>query len=397
MTGSMIRKMMKRIQRGSAVILPALVSLMVGACTSVTTRSEQYRLPAPYNLAFYDTHTEAARSFYAAHYAHFGVYETALVQGEDATDAFSRLEGRVRSLVAEPPEFEPPAELIAPQWAKIAFPTSRSMEWTHMLHGQLYDILTDPSVVDREATGKRAIAYYLSNEESAFSTRGYGHRWMTSGGAWSGTFARKYPRLNGILWAYHWHHAAIYEALMEPTAGARERELEKVIRTFTDSVLVNPPETMPLTAEIAPRFSRMFPAAAQIFDNLHMMHDVANDVMVDARLSRAEKDAEIERMRQNMSYTAQEMVVAPGMPMMGGMARPGGDGGHHHAMSEGGMRVPTRLPDGTWLPQGHPDARTASREELTGPLLPAGPAHEQASDPSGQPAGGRNAPGGRHH
>ena len=204
-----------------------------------------------------------------------------------------------------------------------------------------------------------------------------------------GTFARTYPGLNGILWAYHWHHAAIYEALMESTPEARERELERVIRTFTDSVLVNPPETMPLTAEIAPRFSRMFPAAAQIFDNLHMMHDVANDVMVDARLSRIEKEAEIERMRLNMSYPAQGMVVAPGMPMAempntGGMPRHGrGDGRHgrgaggpgsamsdHHAMSEGGMRVPTRLPDGSWLPQGHPDARVASMEELMQPLLP---------------------------
>lgn len=374
----------------------ALAAVLVMGCTSVTTRSEQYRLPASYNLAFYDTHTAAARSFYAAHYAHFGVYETGLVRGEDAVDAFAELEGEIRRLVAEPPRFEPAAELIAPQWAKIAFPTSRSMEWTHMLHEQLYDILTDQSVADREAAGKGAVAYYLSNGKAAFSTRGYGHRWMTSGGAWSGTFARKYPELNGILWAYHWHHAAIYEALMEPTVDAREQELERVIRTFTDSVLVNPPETMPLTAEIAPRFSRMFPAAAQIFDNLHMMHDVANDVMVDSRLSRAEKEAEIERMRQNMSYTAQEMVVAPGMPMMGGMARRGrGDGGHDHAtsddhaMSEGGMRVPTRLPDGSWLPQGHPDARTASMEELMRPLLP-GTTDEDLSAPGA-------AVGGRHH
>ena len=375
----------------------ALVVLLAGACTSVTTRSERYRLPASYNLAFYDAHTEAARSFYAAHYAHFGVYEAALVHGEDATEAFHELEDRVRKLVSEPPRFEPAAELIAPQWAKIAFPTSRSMEWTHMLHQQLYDILTDPSVEDREAAGKRAIAYYLSNGESAFSTRGYGHRWMMSGGAWAGIFARTYPELNGILWAYHWHHAAIYEALMEPTPEARERDLERVIRTFTDSVLVDPPETMPLTAEIAPRFSRMFPAAAQIFDNLHMMHDVANDVMVDIRLSRAEKEVEIERMRRNMSYPAQEMVVAPGMPMADMPATRGmpqhrrGDGRHghgaggpgdalsdHHAMSEGGMRVPTRLPDGSWLPQGHPDARVASMEELMRPLLP-GPVDQEVS------------------
>lgn len=377
----------------------ALLVLVAGACTSVTTRSEQYRLPGPYNLAFYDTHTEAARSFYAAHWAHFGVYETALAHGEDATGAFRRLEAEVRDLVARPPRFEPAADLIAPQWVKIAYPTSRSMEWTHKLHEQLYDVLTHPGVEDREAAGRRAIAYYLSNETAAFSTRGYGHRWMMSGGAWAGTFAERYPTLNGILWAYHWHHAAVYEALMEPTPASRKRELDRVIRTFTDSVLVDPPETMPLTAEIAPRFSRMFPAAAQIFDNLHMMHDVANDVMVDARLSRDQKAAEMERMRRNMSYPAQEMVVAPGMAMEGGGGGMTMQGAGHHAMSAGGVRVPTRLPDGGWLPQGHPDARTASMEELMRPLLPgvgltdAGAVDPDAADPD---AGrrGRRGPGG---
>lgn len=379
-----------------------LLVLLVAACTSVTTRSEQYRLPGPYNLAFYETHTDAARSFYAAHWAHFGVYETALVHGEDDTEAFDRLGGEVRELVVRPPRFEPAADLIAPQWVKIAYPTSRSMEWTHKLHEQLYDVLTHPGMEDREAAGRRAIAYYLSNQSAAFSTRGYGHRWMMSGGGWAGVFAEKYPALNGILWAYHWHHAAVYEALMEATPEARERALDRVIRTFTDSVLVDPPQTMPLTAEIAPRFSRMFPAAAQIFDNLHMMHDVANDIMVDERLTREEKEAEIERMRRNMSYPAQATVVAPGMPMEGGagMMHGGGD----HAMSPGGARVPTRLPDGSWLPQGHPDARAASMEELMQPLRPAIASAEAEVDgqdgapdrPSGRAGprgrGGRNQP-----
>ncbi len=343
-----------------------LAALLLAGCASVTSRNQQYRLPAPYNFAFYDTYNGAARSFYAAHYAHFGVYEVALVEGENAEEAFVQLEETIRALVVDPPVFEPPAELIAPQWSKIAFATGSSMDWTHMLHSQLYDILTDDRVADKKAAGERAISYYLSNASAAFSTRGYGHRWMLGGGTWAGLFARKYPSINGILWGYHWHHAAVYEALMEGTPEARSRELDRVIRTFVDSVLVNPPQTMPLTAEIAPRFSRMFPAAAQIFDNLHMMHDVVNDVMVDERLTRREKELEIERMRRNMVYAVQNAVVAPGMPM--------GGGEHDHAMSEGSMRVPTRLPDGSWLPQGHPEARMATMEELMMPLGPEAPA-----------------------
>jgi hypothetical protein len=340
---------------------------LVAGCANSAARNEQFRLPAPYAFRFYDRHEAAARSFYAAHYAHFRVYEVALVEGERAMAAFDDTEREVLRLVNEPPKYEPPAELIAPQWSKIGYPTGRSMDWTHMLHSQLYDILSDDRVADRRVLGDRAIAYYLANGESAFSTRGYGHRWMMGGGAWAGLFAVRYPRINGVLWAYHWHHAAVYEALMEESPEARRAAVDRVIQTFTDSVLRDPPRTMPLSAEIAPRFSRMFPAAAHIFDNLHMMHDVTNDIMVDERLAREAKAFEIERMRRNMMYTAQSVVVAPGMPM--------GEGQHEHGGASGAMRVPTQLADGTWLPQGHPDARVATMDEMMMPLLPVPAEH----------------------
>ncbi len=337
-----------------------LAAAALSACSGAPGRNGVYRLPASYNFAFYDTHTAAARSFYAAHYAHFGVYETLLDHGEDAGTEMERLRREILAYVERPPKFEPPAEIIAPGWSKLAWETGQAMDWTHMLHSQLYDILVDDRIEDREAAGERAIAYYLSDAGSAFSTRGYGHRWMEGGGAWAGAFRDEYPEINGILWAYHWHHAAVSEARMEEDPVARRRELDRVITTFEDSVLADPPDAMPLTAEIAPRFSRMFPAAAHIFDNLHMMHDVVNDIMADASLGRAEKEAEIERMRRNMIYVSQEAVTAPAMPMAEG-----------HAMSPGSMRVPTRLPDGSWLPQGHPEARTVTMEELMRPLFPS--------------------------
>ncbi len=347
--------------RRIAPLAALLIALAETSCAGVTPRNSQFYLPGDYNYAFYDTHNRAARSFYAAHVAHFGVYEIALTKGEDATDAFAELETRVRRLVAEPPRFEPRAELIAPAWMRMAHPTGRSMDWTHHLHSQLYDILTDASVTEKQTAGERATAYYLSNASAAFSTRGYGHRWMMGGGAWAGTFARKYPEINGILWAYHWHHAAVYEALMEPTPEAQERELDRVIDLFADSVLANPPEYMPLTAEVAPRFSKMFPAAAHIFDNLHMMHDITNDIMVDGRLSRAEKEAEIQRMLRNQTYATQDSMVAPGIAAMA-----------DSAMGPSSMRVPTRLPDGSWLPQGHPESQMVPMSQFMTPLLPEG-------------------------
>lgn len=359
-----------RIEPASPIV--TLAALAVGnfaGCAGLPQRNEVHRLPASYNSAFYDTYEGAARSFYAAHFTHFGAYEILLDHGEDAFERMEAFRAQVMEYVRRPPKFEPPAEIIAPDWSKMAFETGQSMDWTHMLHSQLYDILSDDRVVDKKSAGERAIAYYLSEPEAAFSTRGYGHRWMEGGGPWAGVFRRKYPEVNGILWAYHWHHAAVYEALMEPEPDARRVALDRVITVFTDSVLLDPPQVMPLTAEVAPEFSRMFPAAAQIFDNLHMMHDVVNDVMADPAFSRSAKAVEIERMRRNMIYASQDEIEAPPMPM-----------GPGHEMGHGAVRVPTRLPDGSWLPQGHPEARAATMSELMRPLPVPG-----ADRPEGSP------------
>ena len=313
-----------------------LIALTGTSCTGVIARNSQFYLPGDYNFAFYNTHRRAAQSFYAAHVAHFGIYQVALTQGEDATDSFVELENRIRRFVMTPPRFEPPAEVIAPSWMRMAHATGRAMDWTHYLHSQLYDILTDPSVTEKQAAGERAIAYYLSTADAAFSTRGYGHRWMMGGGTWAGVFARKYPDINGILWAYHWHHAAVYEALMEPTAGGQTRELDRVLDLFVDSVLANPPEYMPLTAEVVPRFSRMFPAAAHIFDNLHMMHDITNDIMVDENLSRKQKETEIDRMLRNQIYATQDSTVAPSSMRIPTARRDGFYGTAHDALAARG-------------------------------------------------------------
>ncbi len=46
--------------------------------------------------------------------------------------------------------------------------------------------------------------------------------------------------------------------------------------------------------------------------------------------------------------------------------------GEGHDMGMGGMRVPTELPSGEWLPQGHPEARMATMQEFMQPLPPPG-------------------------
>ena len=61
------------------------------------------------------------------------------------------------------------------------------------------------------------------------------------------------------------------------------RDLFRPVIAFYHGYLRRPPvewRMMPMMAEAAPEFSRRFPEAARIFDNLHMLHDNVDDVLV---------------------------------------------------------------------------------------------------------------------
>lgn len=70
------------------------------------------------------------------------------------------------------------------------------------------------------------------------------------------------------------------------TRSARFREMVRTERY---------PAAMPMTAAIAPEFSRRHPRAAAIFDNLHSMHDIIADVLASPTISATRKRDEIYR------------------------------------------------------------------------------------------------------
>ncbi len=53
---------------------------------------------------------------------------------------------------------------------------------------------------------------------------------------------------------------------------------------------MNPPHQSP---EIAPAFSERYPEAANIFDNLHSLHDVVSDILADPAVPRRNKRRDI--------------------------------------------------------------------------------------------------------
>jgi hypothetical protein len=156
---------------------------------------------------------------------------------------------------------------------------------------------------------------------------------LMEGQKYSLAFRRRYPKFNGLIWAYHWLQIGLYEPLVTAkTRDGRQKGVDAALAQFRKLLATPPasmPKVMPMTAAVAPEFSRRYPEVAIIFDNLHAMHDVISDVLADTTIPRSRKRAEIlaaaARYRDDtMSVTTvaewREMAESMGIAKMGGPA-----------------------------------------------------------------------------
>ncbi len=130
----------------------------------------------------------------------------------------------------------------------------------HAFHRQLYDIWGGYGLTwwQRDSAVARALRYYLSRKDLAFSTRPKSMDLM-EGQPYSLAFRRQDPKFNGLLWSYHWLQMSLYDALIE---GRSERELQAAVdakvATFfrmLDSAPAHMPTEMPMSPGSAPLFT----------------------------------------------------------------------------------------------------------------------------------------------
>jgi hypothetical protein len=248
-----------------AALIGIAISRPVAAQWSTT--HEQFYAQASHNWQFRRNYPGADRLFNAFDYGHAILFEEAAIEVQYA------------KLVPE---------------AKVMF------DWAHVLHRQVYDVWADErlSVEQKNAELKRLLAYYLSRRDIAFSTRPKDMDLM-EGQPYSLAFRRQFPKFNGLIWAYHWLQVGLYEPLVTGQSEAeRQAGIAAAVARFWE-MLEDPPKSMPrvmpMTAAIAPEFSRRYPEIAIIFDNLHGMHDVISDILADSTVPKSRKRAEILR------------------------------------------------------------------------------------------------------
>jgi hypothetical protein len=296
------------VARAAAVSGCVLLAAGCGARTY-----EQTYLGARDNWSFRDQYPSADRLFNGFDYGHAILSETLLRHPDDAG---RRLDGAVYryvtcSVLQHPPHVPLEERAVGPTYG-AQFPEAvETFEWAHMLHRQLYDIIADERLTPamREVRIAAALRYYRSRPDLALSSTPKTMVLM-EGQRYSLAFRRVAPRFNGLIWSYHWLQMALYDALLQaPDPAARRiavaRDVQRFMRMTQDSGR-NAPTAMPMSAAVAPEFTRRYPQASVIFDNLHALHDVVSDVLASPLISRQAKRNEVRqalaRYRDSTSF-----------------------------------------------------------------------------------------------
>ncbi len=265
----------------------ALMATVGGVAAGQDRRDEQFYYPGAFNWAFLNNYNEAARLFNAFDYGHAVLYET-LYTRPDSAAAGRELEKQYRylttDLLVRPPRFAVAEEVIEPNYAKLAWRAKLMFDWAHVLHRQIYDVYADEGILQaqKDSLVERLTNYYLSRPDIAFVPVAKSMALMDEQ-YYSQVFRHRYPKFNGLIWAYHWLQVGLYEPFLAGrTPSEREAGVQAAVARFWD-MLKDPPGTMPrvmpMTATVAPTFTARHPRAAAIFDNLHMMHDIISDIL----------------------------------------------------------------------------------------------------------------------
>jgi hypothetical protein len=298
-TNSFVRRIVLAALLGTGALV-ASFAVPSSADAQWSTAYEQYYLPGQFNWTFRTTYPAADRLFNAFDYGHAILYERLYNDAHAPTSGLEQDEYDfiTKKLLVSPPRLPLAEAAIEINYAKIAPEAKMMFDWAHLLHRQIYDVLSSESMsqADKDAKIAELVAYYKSRPDLAFSSVPKSMELM-EGQPYSLAFRQGYPKFNGLIWGYHWLQVGLYEPLMiGKSQEERQAGVAAAVTRFRQ-MLENAPEhmprIMPMTAAIAPTFATRYQEAAIIFDNLHAMHDVVSDILSNDKVPHDQKRAAI--------------------------------------------------------------------------------------------------------
>ncbi|MEK6634513.1 MAG: hypothetical protein AABY94_14425, partial [Nitrospirota bacterium] len=186
----------------------------------------------------------------------------------------------------------------------------------HALHRATYDIMTSDEP-DKDHAIRNVLAYYQESAYAITAKRLDHHRLDQL--PYSKTFRKRFPLFNATIWSYHYLQVAVYDPLQAARDLPAKTQAVRPILAAYRRYLEQPPVEwtfMPLTAELSPSFAARYPEIANIFDNLHMLHDNISDILASELLPTWDvKRAEIYRLVDTYylaSADATNSMIVPG-------------------------------------------------------------------------------------
>jgi hypothetical protein len=246
-------------------------------------RNHLFYLRGPWTWALYRTLPDLSAEFNGIDFGHAHLAETLLTTQDAAAVEHARLE--VLAFINSKPSLPPDEAFIAPTFQRLAWEVQNVFDWAHQLHRDLYDLFAADNIADKETAYREILTYYLA-QPHAITPLALDH----AGALWSFPesrhFMQRFPKFNAQIWAYHWLQAKVAEAQLGRGVVEQQTVLTPVLVEY-HRYLNMPPlhwSFMPMLQDVAPTFSQRFPDAANIFNNLHMLHDNIDDVLASPEL-----------------------------------------------------------------------------------------------------------------
>ena len=247
-----------------------------------------------YNFDIYNL-DPVARDLNAVAVGHSFAYED-MVSGR-ATTLETKTFEKINRVLNNPPRLMPAERMISPNFARTYGYLEKLFDWTHILHAQTLDVLASqdltPDQKDKEL--EELWQFYKLSVPYTVTGLPLNMDYLDSQ-AYSGAFRSKYPKVNGLFWGYHWLQGALYDMMWHTSLPVQKAQYDVLGKRYHEVELYRTDrEFMPMFAELSPLFSKRFPQMANAFDNLHMLHDMVNDILVSDWMSGPQKEEQIKR------------------------------------------------------------------------------------------------------
>ena len=325
-----------RLVLSGGIVALVLISAL-GVSAQFEQRDKRFYYRALWNFALRENLQDLDIEFNGVDFGHSNLYENLLLTGaKDVPAIEERARKETLQFIHSRPVLNPNEEAIAPTYMKLAWKAQNTFDEAHALHRSTYDIYVS-DLSNKDAALRKVLAFY-QDSQYAITAKQLDHQRLDTF-PYSKSFRRTFPLFNATIWAYHYLQVVVYDTLgAAPDLQSKQKAVEPILRIYHGYLDTPPVEWtfMPMTEELSPKFAADYPEIANIFNNLHMMHDNISDILTtDLFPTWEEKRKEIYRVTQSYYWASADatnpFIIRDGQRHHTGSTpamEPGAPGGH---------------------------------------------------------------------